>query len=180
MALSPALCLRLRVAGGGRRALGGGRLSGCLFVYGPRKLYWFYTPACFEIKERFQGGGGGRPPGAQRTALFIFWSLVEHSLVVRGLLWGWTAGLGASPGTGRALKAQGDSLSSMSFWQAGEDPELGGRGLWFPQSPKRALLKHVTGALAKSRLASSLSFGDLVFQRGRRVMTPAPHPRGTR
>lgn len=83
-------------------------------------------------------------------------------------------------GQGRRSRAQGGSLSSMSFWKAGEDPELRGRGLWFPQSPKRALLKHVTGALAKSRLASPLSFGDLVFQRGQRVMTPAPHPRGTR
>lgn len=52
-------------------------LSGCLFVYGHRKLYWFYTPACFEIKGRFQGGGRSQPAGAQRVVLFSFWSLVS-------------------------------------------------------------------------------------------------------
>lgn len=48
------------------------------------------------------------------------------------------------------------------------------------QRPKRALVQHVAGALAKSRLASSLSFGDLVFERGPRMLTPAPPPRETR
>lgn len=73
MALSPALCPRLGVVGGGRRVPpGGGRLSGCLFVYGPRKLYWFYTPACFEIKERFQGGGGSQPPEPREQPYLFF------------------------------------------------------------------------------------------------------------
>ena len=83
MALSPAL--RLPSTGRGwAEEPGGGRLSGCLFVYGRRKLYWFHTPACFEIKERFQGRGGSQPPGAQRVAVFIFWSLIELSLVSAG------------------------------------------------------------------------------------------------
>lgn len=75
MALSPALCLCLRVAGGGRRAPGGGRLSGCLFVYGHRSLYWFYTPASLKSKNVSREEGGNQPPGAQRASGVIYFSV---------------------------------------------------------------------------------------------------------
>lgn len=74
-------------------------------VYGHRKLYWFYPPACFEINGRIQGGGGSQPPGARRVALLSFWFPVAHGLVSActgvpgGLLWGQTTGIGGLLGT---------------------------------------------------------------------------------
>lgn len=118
-AAQPCPPLRLGVLGWAGGA-GRGEANGCLFVYGHKKRYWFYTPACFEIKEHFQGGvEASRLELGQRSGSIYFLvpgraqpGLCLHPCPQRSAL-GWTIGWQFT-GDRWVLGDQGSSCSSMS------------------------------------------------------------------
>lgn len=155
---SLALCPRLRVAGGERRR----GVGGCLFVYGDRTRCWFYTPACFEVKERFQGGGGSQPPRARRVAALFFgpWSSTAWS---QRAPMSSEAALGLDDRDGCFARdrvgTQGPEMQPFFH----ELPELGaGGGADLPE-PEVSPLKH--GALAKPFALSLATLSSKQTQR---------------
>lgn len=155
MPLSPAPGLRLPVSGGGRGCWEG-EVNGCLFVYRHRMLYWFYTPAYFEIKEHFQGGmGASRLEHRERQYLFLGpWYLFLGP-------WSSAAWSPPAPVSSEVCPGAGDRMA-IPWGQVGTQGAraaasfLGVSSALIAQSLRRALLKGVTRDLAKLPVLSGL------------------------